>query len=140
MQFVEEEQSSILSLSVLVGQSIPLIEFYLSGHSRFKGSWVIEGNRLRETLTDSSHKRLKYIFRVLVTILFSGFKEYVARYLAIGRLLDQSLYMRRVKPKALGEGGHVMQDHFIRLFMTWFCHKVVAPLLSGDLWIVAHRV
>jgi hypothetical protein len=123
-----------------VGESIPLIEFYLSGHCRFKGSWVIEGIRLRETLTDSSHKRLKYLFRVLVTVRFSGFKEYVARHLSIGRSLDQVLDMRRVKPKALGKDGHVMQDHLICLFMTWFCHKVVTALLSGDLWIVSHRV
>jgi hypothetical protein len=123
-----------------VGESIPLIEFYLCGHCRFKASWVIEGIRLRETLTDSSHKRLKYLFRVLVTVRFSGFKEYVARHLSIGRSLDQVLDMRRVKPKALGKDGHVMQDHLICLFMTWFCHKVVTALLSGDLWIVSHRV
>jgi hypothetical protein len=76
----------------------------------------------------------------LVTVRLSSFKEYVARHLSIRRLLDQILYMRRVKPEALGKDRHVMQNHFIRLFMTRFCHNIITTLLSGDLWIVAHRV
>jgi hypothetical protein len=54
----------------------------------------------------------------LVTVRLSSFKEYVARHLSIRRPLDQILYMRRFKPKALGKDSHVMQDHFVRLFMT----------------------